>query len=59
MLIACKIEIDYSKRNASMIRHNKVSVREAEAASLKSVQALEMSGAAFYINFGTSIDALK
>ena len=59
MLIARKIGINYSKHNSSMIRHNKVSVREAEAASLKSVQALEMSGAAFHINFGTSIDALK
>lgn len=34
-------------------------VKEAEAAGVKSVPALVMNGAAFYINFGAGIDALK
>ena len=34
-------------------------VKEAVAAGVKSVPALVMNGAAFHINFGASIDALK
>ena len=34
-------------------------VKEAEAAGVKSVPALVMNGAAFHINFGVGIDALK
>ena len=59
MLIACKMEINYSKRNSSMIRHNKSRVKEAEAAEVKSVPALVMNETAFHTNFGAGIDALK
>jgi len=38
---------------------NKSRVKEAEAAVVKSVPALVMNGAAFHINFGAGIDALK
>ena len=38
---------------------NKGRVKEAETAGVKSVPALVMNGAAFHINFGASIDALK
>jgi len=38
---------------------NKARVKEAVAAGVKSVPALVMNGAAFHINFGASIDALK
>jgi glutaredoxin len=38
---------------------NKSRVKEAEAAGVKSVPALVMNGAAFHINFGAGIDALK
>ena len=38
---------------------DKSRVKEAEAAGVKSVPALVMNGAAFHINFGASIDALK
>ena len=38
---------------------NKARVKEAEAAGVKSVPALVMNGAAFHINFGAGIDALK
>jgi hypothetical protein len=34
-------------------------VKEAETAGVKSVPALVMNGAAFHINFGAGIDALK
>jgi hypothetical protein len=34
-------------------------VKEAEAVGVKSVLALVMNGAAFHINFGAGIDALK
>jgi hypothetical protein len=34
-------------------------VKEAEAAGVKSVPALVMNSAAFHINFGTGIEALK
>lgn len=34
-------------------------VAEAEAAGVKSVPALVMDGAAFHINFGAGIEALK
>ena len=38
---------------------NKSGVKEAEAAGVKSVPALVMNGAAFHINFGAGIEALK
>ena len=38
---------------------DKSRVKKAEAAGVKSVPALVMNGAAFHINFGASIDALK
>jgi hypothetical protein len=38
---------------------DKARVKEAEAAGVKSVPALVMNGAAFHINFGAGIDALK
>jgi hypothetical protein len=38
---------------------NKSRVKEAEAAVVKSVPALVMNGAAFHINFGAGINALK
>ena len=54
------MEINYLKRNSSMIRREqRTRVKEAEAAGVKSVPALMMNGAAFHINFGASIDALK
>ena len=34
-------------------------VAEAEAAGVKSVPALVLDGAAYHINFGASLDALK
>lgn len=34
-------------------------LREAEAAGVKSVPALVLDGAAFHINFGADLDALK
>ena len=38
---------------------DKARVKEAESAGVKSVPALVMDGAAFHINFGAGIDALK
>lgn len=38
---------------------NKLRVKEAEAAGVKSVPALVMEGTAFHINFGADIGALR
>jgi glutaredoxin len=38
---------------------SKERVKEAEAAGVKSVPALVMNGAAFHINFGAGIEALR
>lgn len=38
---------------------NKARLREAEAVGVKSVPALVLDGAAFHINYGASVDALK
>jgi len=38
---------------------DKSRLKEAEAAGVRSVPALVMDGAAFHINFGAGIDALK
>ena len=38
---------------------NKTRIKEAEATGVKSVPTLVMNGAAFHINFGAGIDALK
>lgn len=38
---------------------NKARVAEAEAAGVKSVPAFVLNGAAFHINFGAGIEALK
>lgn len=39
--------------------NNKSRLQEAESAGVKSVPALVMDGAAFHINFGAGLDALK
>lgn len=39
--------------------NDKSRLKEAEAAGVKSVPALVMDGAAFHINFGAGIEALK
>jgi len=39
--------------------NDKSRLKEAESAGVKSVPALVMDGAAFHINFGAGIDALK
>ena len=39
--------------------NDKSRLNEAEAAGVKSVPVLVMDGAAFHINFGAGIDALK
>jgi glutaredoxin len=39
--------------------NDKSRVKEAESYGVKSVPALVMDGAAFHINFGAGIDALK
>ena len=60
MLFSRKMEINYLKRNSSMIRREqRTRVKEAEAAGVKSVPALMMNGAAFHINFGAGIDESK
>lgn len=38
---------------------DKSRLKEAESAGVKSVPALVMDGAAFHINFGAGLDALK
>lgn len=38
---------------------DKARVQEAEAAGVRSVPALVLAGAAFHINFGAGIEALK
>ncbi len=38
---------------------NKSRLREAETAGVKSVPALVLGGAAYHINFGAGIDALR
>ena len=38
---------------------DKARVKEAESAGVKSVPALVLDGAAFHINFGAGIEALK
>jgi glutaredoxin len=39
--------------------NDKSRLKEAESAGVKSVPALVMGGAAFHINFGAGIDALR
>lgn len=53
--------IDRSKYNVEIVHlgTDKSRVAEAEAAGVKSVPALVMDGAAFHINFGAGIEALK
>lgn len=38
---------------------NKARLKDADAAGVKSVPALVLDGAAFHINFGASLDALR
>jgi hypothetical protein len=59
MLIARKIEINYPNVTLPWFGTNKTCVKETETAGVKSVPALVMNGAAFHINFGAGIDALK
>jgi hypothetical protein len=53
------MEINYLKRNSSMIRHEQSAGERSGSSRCKSVPALVMNGAAFHINFGAGIDALK
>ncbi len=53
--------LDPSKYDVEMVHlgTEKSRVGEAEAAGVESVPALVMDGAAFHINFGAGIEALK
>ncbi|MFA5630174.1 MAG: thioredoxin family protein [Porticoccaceae bacterium] len=53
--------LDPAKYNVEIVHlgTQKSRVAEAEAAGVKSVPALVMDGAAFHINFGAGIEALK
>jgi len=53
--------IDPTKYNVEIVHlgESKSRIEEAERAGVKSVPALVLDGAAFHINFGADIDALK
>ncbi|MGH8480295.1 MAG: thioredoxin family protein [Gammaproteobacteria bacterium] len=53
--------LDPSKYDVEIVHlgNNKSRLKEAEAAGVKSVPALVMQGAAFHINYGAAIEALK
>jgi len=53
--------LDPAKYDVEIVHlgNDKSRLKEAEAAGVKSVPALVMDGAAFHINFGAGIDALK
>jgi hypothetical protein len=59
MLITRKLEINYSKRSTSMNWYEQGACERSRSAGVKSVPALVMNGAAFHINFGAGIEALK
>ncbi|MFZ1344970.1 hypothetical protein [Thiothrix eikelboomii] len=53
--------LDPTKYDVEIVHlgNDKARLQEAESAGVKSVPALVMDGAAFHINFGASIEALK
>jgi glutaredoxin len=53
--------LDHAKYDVEIVHlgNDKSRLKEAESAGVKSVPALVMDGAAFHINFGAGIDALK
>ena len=53
--------IDPAKYDVEVVHlgKDKSRLKEAEAAGVKSVPALVMDGAAFHINYGAGIEALK
>lgn len=53
--------IDPAKYEVEIVHlgQDKVRLKEADAAGVKSVPALVLDGAPFHINFGASIDALR
>jgi glutaredoxin len=53
--------IDPAKYDLEIVHlgNDKSRLKEAESAGVKSVPALVMGGAAFHINFGAGIEALK
>jgi len=53
--------LDPVKYNVEIVHlgNDKSRLKEAESAGVKSVPALVMDGAAFHINFGAGIEALK
>ena len=53
--------LDPTKYDVEIVHlgNDKSRLQDAEAAGVKSVPALVMDGAAFHINFGAGIDALK
>ncbi len=53
--------LDPAKYNVEIVHlgENKSRIQEAETAGVKSVPALVLDGAAFHINFGADMDALK
>ena len=53
--------LDPTKYDVEIVHlgNDKSRLKEAESAGVKSVPALVMDGAAFHINFGAGIDALK
>lgn len=53
--------LDPAKYDVEIVHlgNDKLRLKEAESAGVKSVPALVMDGAAFHINFGAGIEALK
>ncbi|HEY9099576.1 MAG TPA: thioredoxin family protein [Thiobacillus sp.] len=53
--------LDPAKYNVEIVHlgNDKSRLQEAESAGVKSVPALVMDGAAFHINFGAGMEALK
>lgn len=53
--------LDPAKYDVEVVHlgNDKSRLKEAESAGVKSVPALVMDGAAFHINFGAGIEALK
>ncbi len=53
--------LDRAKYDIEIVHlgNDKSRLKEAESAGVKSVPALVMDGAAFHINFGAGIEALK
>jgi glutaredoxin len=53
--------LDHAKYDVEIVHlgQDKSRLQEAESAGVKSVPALVMGGAAFHINFGAGIEALR